>query len=398
MGNAFLHGNGGGSRLNFSVKAYASVDDLPEKARENTIAVFTDTPITDYAVGVRNPYYDYHTINVLDNVTLGEGLLKSDGTITELETDMPKYTQDYVSVKYGVAYQLNYKASEIRSEPLTIFEYKIDSNTGEYTYVKTKTFSGYTKRLAAEYTPSDANITAIRLTWNTYGDEAFVTLIGVDIPYPKEEIKDGMLWVRTSLYSPVSLNLLKKHMLQAYPVFFQQYISGAWINKDAAVYIENKWVDFATYLYLNGNENVDFTGGWTAKALRSTSVEGSMGSVSVQPKITKGFNCLHATMPYISGAGPAGVIHCTNKIDVTKFNKLCFYGVMCAGVSSTSIQIALWSDWGYEQNTNCAVAYVGDVTQFASLDISNLSGEYYIGIGLSGWVTFVNIESMWLEK
>lgn len=48
MGNAFLHGNGGagGGGLNFKIKAYASVDDLPATAKENSIAVITDNPIT----------------------------------------------------------------------------------------------------------------------------------------------------------------------------------------------------------------------------------------------------------------------------------------------------------------------------------------------------------------
>ena len=45
MGTAFLHGNSGRTGLNFSVRAYASVESLPETARENTIAVITELPI-----------------------------------------------------------------------------------------------------------------------------------------------------------------------------------------------------------------------------------------------------------------------------------------------------------------------------------------------------------------
>lgn len=43
MSTAFLHGNGGGAGLNFAVKAYDTVDLLPSTARENTIAVITET-------------------------------------------------------------------------------------------------------------------------------------------------------------------------------------------------------------------------------------------------------------------------------------------------------------------------------------------------------------------
>lgn len=53
--NAYLHGFGGGTGLNFHVKAYASQDALPETAAENTIAVFTDHEITGWEFGTSAP-------------------------------------------------------------------------------------------------------------------------------------------------------------------------------------------------------------------------------------------------------------------------------------------------------------------------------------------------------
>ena len=47
MGNGFKHG-AGGNDLAFSVKVYPSVEDLPAAALSNTIAVITDTPMTDF--------------------------------------------------------------------------------------------------------------------------------------------------------------------------------------------------------------------------------------------------------------------------------------------------------------------------------------------------------------
>lgn len=56
MGEAFLYGSGGGAvGLNFEIKAYSSEDSFPETAKENTIAVITDTPITSYAFSVEEP-------------------------------------------------------------------------------------------------------------------------------------------------------------------------------------------------------------------------------------------------------------------------------------------------------------------------------------------------------
>lgn len=50
------YGNLGGSGgLNFEVKAFASADALPQSARENTIAVVTDTPISSWVMSAEQP-------------------------------------------------------------------------------------------------------------------------------------------------------------------------------------------------------------------------------------------------------------------------------------------------------------------------------------------------------
>lgn len=45
----------GGIPLNFKVKAYASADLLPATAAENTIAIITETPISEYMFSVEQP-------------------------------------------------------------------------------------------------------------------------------------------------------------------------------------------------------------------------------------------------------------------------------------------------------------------------------------------------------
>ena len=55
MAKGFKHGAGGGSGLNFSVKAYASESALPSVERENTIAVFTDVEISGWIFSATQP-------------------------------------------------------------------------------------------------------------------------------------------------------------------------------------------------------------------------------------------------------------------------------------------------------------------------------------------------------
>lgn len=55
MGYGFKHGAAGGAPLNFSVEAYASQDLLPEKAKDNAVAVITETAISSWVFSVEAP-------------------------------------------------------------------------------------------------------------------------------------------------------------------------------------------------------------------------------------------------------------------------------------------------------------------------------------------------------
>lgn len=48
---------GGGAGLNFTVKAYKSLDAVPASSAENTIAVITENAISEWALSVAEPYF-----------------------------------------------------------------------------------------------------------------------------------------------------------------------------------------------------------------------------------------------------------------------------------------------------------------------------------------------------
>lgn len=95
-----------------------------------------------------------------------------------------------------------------------------------------------------------------------------------------ETVADGMVWFPTGTSSQVEFNALKKNGLQVYPISAKQYVSGKWVDKTAKSYQGGKWVDWITYLYNQGNELADITGGWNV-------FNGENGSSS------KKSNCLH---------------------------------------------------------------------------------------------------------
>ena len=81
-------------------------------------------------------------------------------------------------------------------------------------------------------------------------------------PSPAEA---GMVLITTGTSSTVEFNALKKNDIQVYPISAKQYVSGAWVDKDAKSYHNGKWVDWVTYL-LNGADTCDsITGGWSVR-------------------------------------------------------------------------------------------------------------------------------------
>jgi hypothetical protein len=52
----------------------------------------------------------------------------------------------------------------------------------------------------------------------------------------------GMVWAVTDPSSPVKFNALKKNSIELRPYYAKQYISGAWVEKEADIYQGGAWV------------------------------------------------------------------------------------------------------------------------------------------------------------
>jgi hypothetical protein len=72
----------------------------------------------------------------------------------------------------------------------------------------------------------------------------------------------GKVWITTGTSSTVEFNALKKNGIQVYPIAAKQYVSGAWVEKEAKSYQGSAWVEWIRYLYIYGDEYTGFTGGW----------------------------------------------------------------------------------------------------------------------------------------
>ena len=67
----------------------------------------------------------------------------------------------------------------------------------------------------------------------------------------------GMVWICTGPSGTAAFNALRKNAIVICPVSARQYVSGAWVEKDAKIYQGGQWVDWTMYLYNKGAEYVD---------------------------------------------------------------------------------------------------------------------------------------------
>lgn len=206
---------------------------------------------------------------------------------------------------------------------------------------------------------------------------------------------EGLAWLETGAYSNVEFNALKKGDIRVYPLAAKQYVSGAWVEKSALSYQNGTWVAWLRreILYEPGNENIPVTGGWTYTSKGYSSDASTPGT----PTITRGISSLTVQMPNVSGA----IIHPVNKIDLTEYSTVVFDGIISGATAYASLcNLRVWSEFGNYSSVgySASVTIQKNVDGEVSLDVSELSGKFYIGFGL--WTASPKIEmrSMKLQK
>ena len=178
----------------------------------------------------------------------------------------------------------------------------------------------------------------------------------------------GMVWIPTGTSSTVEFNALKKNGIQVYPLSAKQYIGGAWVDKTAKSYQGGAWVEWRTYLYNKGNQCTNITGGWKQTIATNGSVTFNSDSIKVSIHNNTNGNTF-------VGAGKA--------IDLTEYNTL-NVNVVDFYIQSSSV-INLYIKTAPIVDASAPVAGLAfNKKGVISLDISGLTGSYYIGVG-GGW-------------
>lgn len=190
------------------------------------------------------------------------------------------------------------------------------------------------------------------------------------------EAAEGLVWISMGFASAAAFNALKKNGIMIYPIAAKQYVDGAWANKAAEIYREEAWVSFSTealYLYQPGDQD-----SFTTQAISETGA-----AQSVAPTVTYGSESV-VILPARSTSSTAyrgGVVRTVDKIDLSSYSTLTLEGTI-EGIGTGTGKLSIWSEMGSAQNVN-RVKYAALVNGSApiTIDVSDLEGSYYIGLG-----------------
>ena len=165
---------------------------------------------------------------------------------------------------------------------------------------------------------------------------------------------------------------------------------------------EERWpaIKSPLYLYNEGDECTDATGGWNGKGMSSSQWTGGISTI---PTITKNTDNIYATL----SSNQLGIVRCLKLIPLSSYSKLC---AMVSGYTGTysSIALQLYNTLtpGYIEN-NVAEIPIGSKASSSitetipkctiTLDISDVTDDCMIAFRLIS-VTQLNVYKVWLEK
>lgn len=161
------------------------------------------------------------------------------------------------------------------------------------------------------------------------------------------------------------------------------YIKVGGIWKEAQAFVKNRGVWKPKILYDVDNQYAGTTGGWI-----QTTVTQLLGEYSAAA----------ATMSSNGMIFPSATsIMTTNwQIDLTNFDHLCITVPASSRQITVSVMKSVGGEMGYDSSNVVAHMNVDGTTNKANLDISAVSGSYYIVIGVGSTVT-ATVSQVWLE-
>lgn len=198
---------------------------------------------------------------------------------------------------------------------------------------------------------------------NTIGIVTEINITGwIFSPSEPSYPHNGRVWIKTGTASSCAFNALKKNGIYICPISAHQYIGDEWVERTAMSYSDGRWIkwtDDVTYLFKNGDQNDDITGGWSGVATGASAIsiwwEGYVSSAGV------GGSCSTQT---------------NSMVDLTSYSVL----TVTLDACDNKFYIRLLDSSGQIVASKAADKTSGVYT----LDLSEISGAYYIQFHADG--------------
>lgn len=199
------------------------------------------------------------------------------------------------------------------------------------------------------------------------------------------EPKEGMVWFKTTTSSAVEFNALKKNGLHVYLLLSKQYINGAWVDVETKCYKNDGWMEFGEYLFNYGKQTYQ----WIASSLPSYVADNNYHvtpgiSTNADGSVTIALS--DSGEPYNQRPFGSGIYRVYEAVDVTDFKTITI-DAKISGYSASWL-LTLYPKgadaWGNNRqyggdSVACVELPTGRYT--TTLDVSSISGTYYIGVG-----------------
>ena len=124
-----------------------------------------------------------------------------------------------------------------------------------------------------------------------------------------EGLQEWDVWFPTGTGSTVEFNALRRNGVQVYPISAKQYVSGVLVDVEARIHQSGEWVDLSLYLFKDGNQYDDITGGWEQIAVagkKHGTVTFSGGNIVLTAKNDKNAEATAAACKSFDGKKLAG--------------------------------------------------------------------------------------------
>ena len=213
----------------------------------------------------------------------------------------------------------------------------------------------------------------------------------------------GIVWIKTGTSSSASFNALKKNQLYVYPAAVQQYVSGAWKNREASIYKNGAWVKFSTeavYIY-NGSTSTSYS--FKCDTSMKQLDTGYAGDASCVVKNASNIKVTNGTKNYaFTNMFATNTSGAFTKVSLANYSKIRIKGTLSNASTDRAAVFKILSAMGdlATDNNTKSVKLTGSTVDM-TVDVSSLTSSYYLGFTFynetPGTATTFTLTQMWLE-